>query len=354
MDGKDKSKENILKDSNIDESGFVDEAKDNLRQRSTKHAETRGNDIKPSENKHEISEPSEDKVPGLKLVNHSTLPKWLQDNEFHINHNRPPLPSFAECFKSVFKLHTETGNIWTHLVGCVAAILGMIYYMSVTPVVFQEKLIISAYFVGAILCLGFSATFHTVMCHSEFVCTLFRKLDYSGISCLITGSTVPFYYFIFYCDFIPKVIYISMVITLGITTLIFSLLDKFGTPEYRATRSLAFVIFGLSAVIPAVHYMSFMDWDEKINIKTMQSMFLLAFFYIAGAAIYAARVPEKLFPGKCDLWIQSHQIFHVFVLAGAYVTYYGLKELVSHRHMYMDCAVVNIPNVTSDNLTNDI
>ncbi len=39
-----------------------------------------------------------------------------RDNDFlHFGH-RPALPSFAECFKSIFRIHTETGNIWTHLV----------------------------------------------------------------------------------------------------------------------------------------------------------------------------------------------------------------------------------------------
>ena len=40
----------------------------------------------------------------------------FRDNDFlHFGH-RPALPSFAECFKSIFRIHTETGNIWTHLV----------------------------------------------------------------------------------------------------------------------------------------------------------------------------------------------------------------------------------------------
>lgn len=30
---------------------------------------------------------------------------------------RPELNSFRECFKSVFRIHSETGNIWTHLIG---------------------------------------------------------------------------------------------------------------------------------------------------------------------------------------------------------------------------------------------
>lgn len=45
------------------------------------------------------------------------LPRWLQDNDFlHAGH-RPPLPSFYACFRSIFRIHTETGNIWTHLLG---------------------------------------------------------------------------------------------------------------------------------------------------------------------------------------------------------------------------------------------
>ena len=31
--------------------------------------------------------------------------------------HRPELNSFTECFKSIFMIHTETGNIWTHLIG---------------------------------------------------------------------------------------------------------------------------------------------------------------------------------------------------------------------------------------------
>ena len=46
-----------------------------------------------------------------------SLPLWLQDNDFlHAGH-RPQLNSFWVCFKSIFRVHTETVNIWTHLLG---------------------------------------------------------------------------------------------------------------------------------------------------------------------------------------------------------------------------------------------
>jgi adiponectin receptor len=56
-------------------------------------------------------------VAGWELVHHHHLPDWLKDNEYLVFGHRPSLNSFKACFKSVFKIHTETGNIWTHLIG---------------------------------------------------------------------------------------------------------------------------------------------------------------------------------------------------------------------------------------------
>lgn len=53
----------------------------------------------------------------------------------------------------------------------------------------------------------------------------------------------------------------------------------------------------------------------------------MGFFYITGAILYAGRVPERLFPGKCDYLFQSHQIFHLLVNLSAFFHYLGLREL---------------------------
>ena len=54
-----------------------------------------------------------------KSVSFDKLPEWMQDNEFLCRHYRPPMYSFRGCVKSMFRLHTETWNIWTHLLGFV-------------------------------------------------------------------------------------------------------------------------------------------------------------------------------------------------------------------------------------------
>lgn len=112
-----------------------------------------------------------------KVCHYKNLPKWLQDNDFLHKYHRPPLPSFRACFKSIFRMHTETGNIWTHLLGCVAFIGVSIYFLTRPSFELpaQEKIIFGAFFGGAIICLFFSFAFHTLSCHSVEVGRLFSK-----------------------------------------------------------------------------------------------------------------------------------------------------------------------------------
>ena len=53
----------------------------------------------------------------LSTVSFASLPEWLQDNELIVTGNRPQLYNFCTCLMSVFGIHSETGNIWTHLTG---------------------------------------------------------------------------------------------------------------------------------------------------------------------------------------------------------------------------------------------
>lgn len=69
-----------------------------------------------------------EKLRGWKACHFEKLPIWMKDNDFlHFGH-RPELPSFAACFQSIFRIHTETGNIWTHLIGFVAFVIATIVF----------------------------------------------------------------------------------------------------------------------------------------------------------------------------------------------------------------------------------
>ena len=49
----------------------------------------------------------------------------------------------------------------------------------------------------------------------------------------------------------------------------------------------------------------------------------LAASYLIGLAIFNIRAPEKYYPKKFDYCGQSHNIWHLFVIAGIICTYYA-------------------------------
>jgi len=263
----------------------------------------------------------------------------LQDNDFLHNGHRPPLPSFAACFKSIFRVHAETGNIWSHMIGCVA-FFGIAAYFLTRPhseIQWEDKLAFLPFFLGAVSCMGLSFAFHTVYCHSERVGKIFSKLDYVGIALLIMGSFIPWLYYGFYCHLEPKIGYMTAITVLGICCIVVSLWDKFSSPRFRPLRAGLFMSLGLSAVIPCCHFTIMEGFWSAVYEASLGWMVLMAVMYISGALVYALRVPERFFPGKCDIMFQSHQIFHLLVVAAAFVHYHGVTEMAVQRLSSASC-----------------
>jgi len=274
-----------------------------------------------------------------KVIHFSHLPQWLQDNDFlHFGH-RPPLPT-SECFKSIIRIHTETGNIWTHLLG-VVAFTGLATFFLSRPsseIQLQEKLVFACFFTGAIVCMGLSFLYHTLCCNKDKkIGRLFAKFDYCGISFLTVGSFVPWLYYSFYCDLKPQVIYLSIVIALGIGAVVVSTFDFFAGPRFRPLRAGVFIFFGLSGIAPATHFGIANGWEKSVEDGALGWLVLMGILYITGALFYAMRIPERFFPGKLDIWFHSHQIFHCFVIAGAFVHYHGISIMAFNRLQKGDC-----------------
>jgi len=148
---------------------------------------------------------------------------------------------------------------------------------------------------------------------------------------------VPWLYYSFYCDYTPKVIYLTIVVVMGVTCVIVSLWDKFGSPRLRPFRAGIFITFGLSGIAPATHYSIQNGWEKSINEAALGWLVFMGFLYISGAMLYAFRIPERFFPGKVDILFHSHQLFHCFVIAGAFVHYHGISNMALHRLHAGEC-----------------
>lgn len=105
------------------------------------------------------------------LLNYDELPPWRQDNHFIRTHYRPMSSSFFTSFQSIFQLHNESVNIHSHLSGAwiFLFIALSLYSLERHPVTSADIIAFLSFFSGAVMCLGISATYHTVSNHSPKV-----------------------------------------------------------------------------------------------------------------------------------------------------------------------------------------
>ncbi|KAJ4965658.1 hypothetical protein NE237_017507 [Protea cynaroides] len=317
------------------------------------------------------------------LVEYHSLPAYLRDNEFILGHYRSEWP-LKQIFLSIFTIHNETLNVWTHLIGFFLFLALTIYtamkvpkvvdlhslqhfsdmlkkadlhkihsevlaYLPSMPTIADlhrlrnelksslssvdvanmiAPLIVRpitrwpfyAFLGGAMFCLLASSTCHLLYCHSERLSYIMLRLDYTGIAVLVTTSFFPSVYYSFMCNPFFCNLYLGFISILGIATIIVSLLPVFQNPEFRTIRASLFLGMGLSGVAPILHKLILFR-NQPEALYTTGYEILMGVFYGIGALIYAARIPERWKPGKFDIAGHSHQLFHVLVVAGAYTHY---------------------------------
>jgi adiponectin receptor len=130
------------------------------------------------------------------------LDPWQQDNQYIYSGYRSASNSFSKSWQSLGYLHNETVNIYTHLLGAVLALIsgGVIYNILApryTTASREDVYVFGCFFLGAVACLGMSATYHTISNHSHEVAIWGNKLDYLGIVFMIWGSFIPMMYYAF-------------------------------------------------------------------------------------------------------------------------------------------------------------
>ncbi|KAJ5888064.1 hypothetical protein N7495_008105 [Penicillium taxi] len=271
------------------------------------------------------------------LVHWDDLPLWQRDNQHIHTGYRPASGSFLVSFQSLGYVHNETVNIYTHLLPAILAVPAAYkLYQALAPryqsATDSDIAAFCCFFAGAAFCLGMSATYHTISNHSHSVARIGNAFDYIGIVGLIVGSFIPSVFYGFYC--VPELQrrYWTMICTIGLGCVCVSILPQFRTPRWRPFRAAMFVGMGLSAVFPVLHGLQMFGSDRMREQIGLEWLLLQGFLYILGAGLYAARVPERILPGRFDIIGSSHQIFHVLVVCAAVAHLTGLLKAFDYRH----------------------
>jgi len=82
-----------------------------------------------------------------------------------------------------------------------------------------------------------------------------------------------------------------------------------------------FLAMGLFGIFPLIHALWLFGISNQYLYRPFLLFLAMGTLYVVGVFVFIARFPERLFPGKFDIWFHSHQFWHLFVLSAAIVHY---------------------------------
>lgn len=258
---------------------------------------------------------------GRELYAFDEIPPHLQDNKFIRNYYRAYM-STSDCFVSVFEIHNETGNIWTHLLGFF--VYCYLLYWVHTGVLRDDsdwfhRLMLTILVGSLMTCLAASTLFHVLLGHEDlWVFKISHALDYGGATCLLMGTFLPICYYVFVCQPHLQIAYVLMACVLGITGIVAPLVPWFEDEGMFFARLGIYGAIGSSAAFPTIH----MFLSTPINHVTLPVYVGIVFIFLnslLATVIYASHFPERFAPGRFDLWLSSHQIWHSLIFLGGVV-----------------------------------
>lgn len=159
-----------------------------------------------------------------------------------------------------------------------------------------------------------------------------NQLDHLGIVLVMWSTGISTTHFGFHCPHeapLRNTYFVALTIV-GTACAAFTLRPKFRTPAYRLTRALVYGLLAICLFCPVAHGWIKFGYAGLSARMDIDSLLCLIAIQSTGAAVYAARVPERWFPGAFDLLGHSHNLMHLLVYAGALVRLAGLI-VVSER-----------------------
>ncbi|KAI8991199.1 hemolysin-III related-domain-containing protein [Mycotypha africana] len=274
-----------------------------------------------------------------RLLMYDELPEPWQSNQY-IRTGYRFLDSAADCWYSLFYVHNESGNIWSHLLGFLTlfsiGIYSLFFSDVLTSIPIQDRLVFCVFFLAACKCLMCSTVWHTLnginnlKTYQRVAC-----LDYVGISVLICASIALCEYYGFYCDDRVRQIYMTATLGLAILGISMPFQSWFDRHELRWLRIGFFVALACSGAIIIVHLSIIRGaW---VTFYWLAPVFKSCLCYIVGVSFYAKQFPESVWPGKFDHFGHSHQLWHIFVCGGIWYHYRAALQFASQRGVFGDC-----------------
>ncbi|XP_061174124.1 membrane progestin receptor beta-like [Saccostrea echinata] len=249
----------------------------------------------------------------------SKVPKVLREPAIFTGY-RPVNRSWRYYFFSLFRVHNETFNVWSHLVGILAIFL-LLWNLSDTYGFTRNKHIwpVLTFGVCAIITSMLSSVAHLFHSKSTDVHYTMFLLDYIGVTFYSYGTGVIAMYACstktFYDNWSQHYLP-ALVIACWLSYIVLCVAKcLYGENPFNLSRKLLQLggIFILSVLLIAPLFDRYMAcfMQRSCSISSLHHISICILLFALQAFFFGSHFPEKLFPGKCDILGQGHQIFHI-------------------------------------------
>lgn len=234
---------------------------------------------------------------------------------------RPSGKSWLYYIGSIFQLHNETVNIWTHIIACALLTLKLREILVTREFAHDCE---SVPLVGFCICV-LASTFLSVIAHTflsksplcHYVCL---QMDYAGVGIYGLGKCILFFHISCSYDvyknsswfYLPFNVCLSWIVMVG--GCIAKLFYRRPYPFRRrliqlGSGALHAVLGGIPLGLRFVHCFR----DESCGMESVSHHLLWITTMIISLFFFSSHLPEKIFPGTFDYVFQGHNLFHVII-----------------------------------------
>lgn len=243
------------------------------------------------------------------LLHWQDMPQHLQFNPYIFTGYRPML-SIWGCINSLFYMHNETINIITHAVPIVYILVTVPGLLPWGP---EFRFLSWCHLLGSVSPWIGSFLYHLFMNleRGERVYYRLLQLDMLGIWISQSFGAMPMVTATVFC--LPWPIRWACISAYSVLSLwgLYKAMTAWSPWE----RRLCFLLpFSMRMLLCGLRVSSFGGGDPA----SLTHVFLQDVVSVIGAAIGAMHIPEKWFPGTVDMYLNSHNIMHVLVVAAVY------------------------------------
>jgi adiponectin receptor len=192
-----------------------------------------------------------------------------------------------------------------------------------------DHIIFTFFFLCAIKCLICSTLFHIHFCRSEEMWIAYGCLDFAGISMLICGSFSLVTYYSYYGEGFWQTFYMIKIVAVSSVGILGPMFPIWKTAQFRWGRV---IVYFFSVVISAYPVISYVISNAAAELRPfLKGWPAVILCYGLGAVIYGTQFPERFAPGKFDIWLHSHQIWHILIVAAVVLQYQCYLNLLEWR-----------------------